>query len=264
MKNPLSKLLGIIAVSAILFSCQSTKNLAYFDDIERDQFIYGVSQKAPEYRISPYDILYINIVTLDKDANELFNPHQGEGYFTGTQQMFGDLTSQYINGYQVEPNGTITFPIIGTLSFSGLTLIEAQNRIREKALEYLKEPSVQVKTLSFKVNVTGEVVNPGMYYTYQGKMNILEAISLANGITNYAKLKKVVVVRQGKYDTRTILVDLTKKSLFESEAYFLQPNDMVYITPDKFKSNSLNTPAYSLVLSAISTISTILIAISLQ
>ena len=264
MKNPLSKLLGIIAVSTILFSCQSTKNLAYFDDIESDQFIYGVSQKAPEYRISPYDILYINIVTLDKDANELFNPHQGEGYFTGTQQMFGDLTSQYINGYQVEPNGTITFPIIGTLSFSGLTLIEAQNRIREKALEYLKEPSVQVKTLSFKVNVTGEVVNPGMYYTYQGKMNILEAISLANGITNYAKLKKVVVIRQGKYDTRTILVDLTKKSLFESEAFYLQPNDMVYITPDKFKSSSLNTPAYALVLSAISTISTILIAVSLQ
>lgn len=255
----------LFSILLILFtSCQLSKDLVYFQDLEANQFLYGATSKAPEYRINTFDNLYVNILTLDEDANQLFNPNQGEGYNSGTQQMFGDLSSQYINGYLVEPNGTITFPIIGTITLSGLTLTEAQNRIKEKALEYLKEPSVKVKILSFKVNVSGEVVNPGLYYNYQGKLNLLEAISMANGITDNAQIKNVLVIRQGKYDTKTFNIDLTKKDIFMSEAYYLQPNDMVYVSPGKYKNTRLNTPTYSLILSAISTITTLLIAVRLQ
>ncbi len=243
-------LLGVLLLS----SCKLPRDLVYFQDLANNQTLFGSSVKVPYYKIRPFDNLYINIQTLDTDVNQLFNPSQGNNFFSGTQQMYGDLSSQYINGYLVEADGTISFPIIGIITVSGLTLIEAQNRIKARAMEYLKEPMVKVKILSFKVNVTGEVRNPGLYYNYQGKINVLEAISMAGGITDFAKIDNVVVIRQGKFNTHTHTLDFTSKSVFESDAFYLQPNDLVYIPPRPSKNTQINASTYSLGLSAISTI----------
>ena len=125
-----------IAIAMFLFSsCRFTKDLAYFQDLATEQSLFGIPKEVPEYRIRPLDNLYVNIQTLDKDVNELFNSSPGsENYVSGTEQMYGGLPSQYINGYMVEASGEITFPIIGTIPVSGLTLIEAQSRIKERAM----------------------------------------------------------------------------------------------------------------------------------
>lgn len=257
MKHSLLFILFITGV--VLFSsCHMAKDITYFQDIEKEQSLFGIPEEVPEYRIRPLDNLYINIYTKHEATNRLYNLWQEtNNSFTGSLQMQAGLPSHYINGYQVEQSGKITFPILGEIQVAGLTLLEAQRRIKEMAEEHLIDPSVRVRILSFKVNVTGEVRNPGMFYNFQGKLNVIDAISMANGITDDAKINKILVVRQEKFSTKTYNLDLTSKKIFESEAFYLQPDDLIYIPPGKLKNRN-----FSNVYSVISTLSTVVIALS--
>ena len=241
----------------ILFvsSCRSTKEFTFFQDLGTNQNIPRVSSKVQEYKVHPYDNLYINIKTMDPEVNRLFDANETTTtYSAGTFQMYGDYVSQYINGYQVDSLGTITLPILGSIPVVGLTLKQMEDRIQKKSLEFLKDPSIKVKLLSFKINVSGEVRNPGVYYSYNEKLNILEAISMADGVTDNAQLNKALLIREKTNGTSTYTVDLTSKNLLMSEAYYLQPNDMIYIKPGKNKHVEINSTSYSLLLTTVTTL----------
>jgi len=255
----------IFTLSAIILqtSCRSSKDLTMFQDLQYNVSLSDVPGKAPEYIIKPFDNLYLNILTLEPEINALFNPTMSSNSFgAGTQQMYGDRTSQYINGYMVQADGSIILPILGQLEVAGLNLAEARSMIMERAEEYLKEPNVKVKVLNFKVNVTGEVRNPGIYYNYEGNLNVIDAISMANGITDFADLKNVLVIRHNENSTKTYNLDFSDRSIYYSDAFYLQPDDIVYIKPNKFKGSRDNNTVYSLIISTFSTLATILVAIS--
>lgn len=244
-------LTSILALS----SCRSSKDLAMFQDLTDNVSVNKMPGKAPEYKIKPFDNLYLSVLTLDAEVNKLFNPNLGgAGFGSGTNQMYGDPTSQHINGYMVTTEGTITLPIIGTINLSGLNLSEAEELVKSKASEYLKDPNVKIKVLNFKINVTGEVRNPGIFYNYEGKLNIIDAISMANGISDFADIRNVLLIRQNDNIAKTYNLDFSDKSIFGSDAFYLQPNDIVYIKPNKYKGRSENNSLYSLFLSTISTL----------
>lgn len=254
MKNNGFIILLILTVFFIS-SCRSTKDFTLFQDLTGGQNIPGISDKVQEYKVHPYDNLYINIKTLNPEVNRLFDASETTtNYAAGTQQMYGDYVSQYINGYQVDSAGFVTLPIIGNIEVAGLTLKQIQDRVQKRSLEFLKDPTVKVKLLSFKININGEVINPGVYYSYNEKLNILEAISMARGLTDNAQINKTLVLRETSKGTKTFTVDLTSKNLLASEAYYLQPNDLIYIGPGKNKHVELNSTSYSLFLTTITTL----------
>lgn len=251
----LSSIFLITVLFLLSISCRSSKEFTLFQDLQKNQNIGRVSNKVPEYKIQPYDNLYINIKTMDSEVNRLFDANETTStYSSGTMQMYGDYVSQYINGYQVDSLGTVTLPILGDIPVVGLTLNQIEHRIQQKSLEFLKDASIKVKLLSFKINVSGEVNNPGIYYSYNEKLNILEAISMADGVTENAQLNKAVLIREISNGTRTYNIDLTSKNLLTSEVYFLQPNDLIYIKPGKNKQVELNATSYSLFLTTITTL----------
>ncbi|MCY1723252.1 polysaccharide biosynthesis/export family protein [Prolixibacteraceae bacterium Z1-6] len=260
MKN---KHIFYLSFLAALFqlSCSNIKNIAMFQESQNQQRNFYVSRTPPEHKIKPYDNLYISILTLDTEVNKLFNPSlAGNGFSSGTQQMFGDPTSKYINGYRISTDSTISLPILGSVNLVGLSLEKAEQHLKQRAEEYLKDPVVQVKILNYKVNVSGEIQKPGIYYNYEGSINILDAVSMANGITNYADLKNVLVHREEENKIQTYTVDFTNSNLYSSEVYYLQPNDLVYIPPSKLKRRSENSDTYSKLLG---TLSVILVAVSI-
>jgi polysaccharide export outer membrane protein len=260
MKNKQRSYLAILLIGVAVFSCRSAKDFTYLQNATEDQKISGGQNEIKEYKIKPYDNLYVSIkTTLNPEINQLFEGTTSmSGYQAGTDQMYGSPVSQYINGYQVDSIGNITLPILGMVAVDGLTLKQAKDQIQKKALEYLKEPTIKIKLLSFKYFVDGEVKSPGVYYSYSEKLNILEAIANARGVTENAKIEKTVVVRETSKGTDIIHLDLTDKSLFKSEAYYLQPNDMVYIEPGKNKKLELNSTSYSLFLTTLTTVLVIL------
>ena len=249
------------AVLLSLTSCRSAKDITMFQDMMDNETLYDLPKDAPEYRIKPFDNLYVSIRTLDEEINQLYNPSQeGGGYGTGTEQMYGGRVSQYINGYMVSAGGMVNIPILGKIQMADLNLMEAQEKIITVAKEHLKDPNVKVKILNFKVNVNGEVRNPGVYYNYEGKLNVVDAIGLANGITDYADIKDVIVIRHKEDFTKTFNLNFRSKDVYLSDAFYLQPNDIVYIPPNKYKRTRENNNIYSLILS---TISTLLVATTL-
>lgn len=245
-----------IGATSLLLSCRSTKEFTYFQNISKDEFYPGLISKISEYKVKTFDNLYINIKTLNPEVNALFDAGgtASGGYNGGTSSNYGDSTSKYINGYQVDSNGMVSLPIIGQIEVLGLSLIQIQEKIHTKSLYFLKDPTVTVKLLSFKVNVTGEVKSSGIYYSYSNKISIFEAISLAGGVTDNAKIKNVLVIRQVESGTRTYNLDLTKKDILTSEAYYLQPDDLIYVKPSRNKKTELNATSYSLFLSTITTL----------
>lgn len=99
---------------------------------------------------------------------------------------------------RVASDGTITFPLIGTLKVSGLTEKEVQEKIRALLADgYIVNPQVSVIVEEYKdfIYVTGEVKKPGAYQ-YEEGMNVLKAVTLAGGFTDKASKRRIRVIRK--------------------------------------------------------------------
>jgi len=243
---------------ALFSSCKSNKELIYLQNLPEGEVVQSVPFSTDRYHLRPGDNLYIQVASINPEVNQLFNPSMGSGYSGGTSQQFGTVSSQYLNGYLINANGEIELPIIGAVPAAGKTLHEVKESLVTRVDEYFKEATVTVKLLNFKVTVMGEVARPGVVYNYNNTCTLLEAISQVGGTTDYSRLKKAVVIRETPKGTTNIEVDLTDKALLSSEAYYLQPNDVVYVWPDKYKNTRLNSTLYALALSTISTLIVIL------
>ncbi|MEI6139030.1 MAG: polysaccharide biosynthesis/export family protein [Mariniphaga sp.] len=256
------RLVTLLLFLLLFYSCKTRKDLLYLQDI-KDLEEQTVPGKSPEYLIKPDDNLYVNIITIDANVSRLFNPFSSSGS-GGTYQAYGTPASQYINGYLVDLEGNIYLPIIGPVNVGGKSSIEAQSLIQEKASAYLKDASVQVKVLSFKITILGELRNPGVFFNYNSNMTVLEAIGMAGGVTDNAQLSQLLVVRHTPNGSKSYRIDLSKKSILSSDVYYLQPNDVIYVNSDKLKNIRLTTPTYSFILSAITSFLVILQYIRLQ
>lgn len=236
-----------------LSSCKSNQELIYLQNLPEGEALQSVPFSTDSYHLRTGDNLYVQVTSLSPDVNALFNPTMGSGYSAGTAQQYGSESAMYLNGYLIDPKGNIELPIIGELQVLDKTISEVKDLIKEKAAEYLKDATISVKLLNFRVTLMGEVSKPGVYYSYNNTFTLLEAISGAGGTTDYSRLRHAVVVRQTPKGTINMNVDLTDKSFLSSPAYYLQPNDVIYVWPDRYKNTRLNASLYSLALTSIST-----------
>lgn len=101
---------------------------------------------------------------------------------------------------QVRPDGRITLNLIGEIEAAGLTPNQLKDRVVEKLSEYMNKPEVNVTVLavlSRKYFVTGAVARPGRYPLIV-PTRVLEAVSNAGGFKEFANLKKISILRDGK------------------------------------------------------------------
>lgn len=234
--------------------------MKYLQDLQNDT--RGTQINTPEYLIQENDNLYVDIKSMNLEVNQLFSPSKSINNTGGTQSDFGQESSQYLNGYLVNQNGMIQLPVLGLVKVKGLSEESARDTIQKKVEEYYKDATVKLRILTYKITVLGEVRNPGVFYNYNKNITILEALGLANGTTDDANLKKILVIRSTGATKKSFRLDLTGKKVIASDAYYLLPNDVLYIEPDRYKNTALNSTIFSLSLAAIS--STILVLNYLQ
>jgi len=246
-------LFGAFLILAMnIVSCRSTKDMKYFQDL-KDNALQSIPEKSPEYLIKTDDNLYVDIQSMNLEVTQLFSPTKSVNSSGGTQSDYGQVSSQYLNGYLVNQKGMILLPVIGSISVVGLTEEAAKDTIQIRVGEYFKDATVKVKILTYKVTVLGEVRNPGVYFNYNKSITILDALGLANGTTEFASIKKILVIRPNENGSKSFRLDLTGKKMMASEAFYLLPNDILYIEPDRYKNNTINTSKFSMALAAIST-----------
>jgi polysaccharide biosynthesis/export protein len=125
-------------------------------------------------------------------ANYLLSP--GDTLIISVWKEEGLQEQQYV----VAPDGAIIFPLIGTISAAGKTTSEMKEIITNKLADYISDPSVMVKLVSSAGNtifVIGKVAKPGQYYT-QRKIDVLQALSLAGGISVFASEDSISIQRR--------------------------------------------------------------------
>jgi len=233
MKSLLPQLLTL-SIFVILFgsSCINTKNVTYFDNVADTSFISKLD--AFETPIQSNDILSISITSLSPEASAIFNTTNTAASSTTNVSPNGLSPT---SGYLVGTDGNIQLPILGSIKATGLTKLQLKDYITKAILDkkLLIDPIVTVRLLNFKVTVLGEVLHPTVVTATNEKISLLEALGLAGDLTIYGKRENVLLIREinGKKQVRRI--NLTSRNFFVSPYYYLQPNDVVYVEPNKAK-----------------------------
>lgn len=228
----------LMAVCALVMaSCTSYKNVPYLQNAEE---IMAAQAELPLYdaKIMPKDLLTVTVNTSDPEAAAPFN------MTVQTAQNLAVSRTSYsqpvLQQYLVNNEGCIDFPVLGTLKVGGLTKNEAEDMIREKLKPYLKEvPIVTVRMSNYKISVLGEVARPGTFTVSNEKVNVLEALAMAGDLTIYGVRDNVKLVREDAAGKREIFfLDLTNADIITSPYYYLQQNDILYISPNKTKAKN--------------------------
>ena len=228
-----------IAVAGILLSgCTSYKKVPYMQDPET---VNNYGKEIPLYdaKIMPKDLLSITVNTTDPLAAAPFNLTV-QTNTTAAQNLQYTTSQEALQHYLVNNEGEINFPVLGKLKIGGLTKNQAEELIREGLKPYLKEtPIVTVRMVNYKISVLGEVKNPGTFTVSNEKVNVLEALAMAGDMTVYGVRDNVKLIRENAQGKREIIMlDLTKSDLVLSPYFYLQQNDILYVTPNKTKAKN--------------------------
>ena len=254
----------IIAVSALLVSCSTPKDIAYFQDSDKIRRYNDINRS--EVRIQKDDLLAIMVNSQATEAALPFNLPIANYYVGG--ESYGQ---QRVLGYLVDNDGNIDFPILGKLHVEGLTRSSLRDFLKKELIseELLKDPVVTINFMNFKVSVQGEVNRPGTFNITGERVTLLEALSMAGDLTIYGRRDGVKVIREVNGVPQITKVDLQSGAdIFKSPCYFLQQNDIVYVEPNNRRvqqSNINQNNNVSIWLSAVSmilTAATVIISVS--
>ncbi len=146
-----------------------------------------------------------------------------------------DLTSEVT----VRPDGRISLPIVGDITVAGMTLTQLRDILAKKFSDYVWNPQVSIAISQFggrKFVVLGEVRGPGVY-RFQQDISLIEALALAGGFSDRAKMGRVMIIRGDIRKSPQVKIinanmnNLLKKGML-SENLNIKPNDIIYVTKD--------------------------------
>lgn len=249
-RNLSLQFIGIGLMIMLMTGCYSSKELVYLQNNEfNSEYPTAIKNRRPEYRIQVNDVLQIDVRNPDPTTTALFSKNNGEFVNGNVNPAY-----LYLAGYSVDEDGSINIPIVGKVKVDGLTVNEAESLVQSEIDKYLNNASAEVKLVSFKVSVLGEVRNPGYYLIYNGQANILEALAMAGDLTQFGSRDEIKLIRQTNDGSEVVMLDLTDSELMNSKYFFLLPNDVVYVEPSKEQVKRANLEPLAVVFSALTTL----------
>lgn len=234
----LNKKMCWILLLFLVASCQSYKKVPYMQDAN---VVNEVTQHEGLYdaKIMPKDLLTIVVSCTSPELAAPFNLTVASPSNLSTSTTL-TTTQPVLQPYLVDNEGMISFPVLGELKFGGLTKKEAERMIVDKLKPYITEtPIVTVRMVNYKISVIGEVTRPGTFTISNEKVNLLEALAMAGDMTVYGLRDNVRLIREDLNGKQQIItLDLNKAETILSPYYWLQQNDIIYVTPNKAKARN--------------------------
>ena len=232
------KIFVFLSLLSVLFmaSCSSYKKVPYlqnskeWSELEQEMVVY-------EPRIQPHDLLNIVVTNPDNPSASLAYNLVSPSDAARNSYLQSQPTLQ---NYIVDINGDVVIPNVGKVNLGGKTITEAEQLVLAKVQSsFSSTPAVVVRFVDFKISVLGEVTAPGTFTIKNGKVTILEALALARDLTIYGQRDNVKVVRENGDGKREVAeLNLNDASILSSPYYYLQQNDVVYVTPNKSKAKN--------------------------
>ncbi|MBE7639206.1 sugar transporter [Salegentibacter sp. BLCTC] len=225
MFKSIRKALCFLFLGIIVTSCATKDQVVYFNEVEKLEGQVNLLEYEP--KIERNDVLRINVSSSSVNE-ELVQPFQNSQQRQGSS---GGGQNQSLSGYLVSPEGTINFPVLGSVVVEGLTRTQIQEKLEKQISEYVKDPVVDVRIVNFSVTVLGEVGSPGRVQITDGRVTMPELLAMSGDITYTGKRQNIRVIREVDGVKSVGFIDMTEIDLFESPYYYLKQNDIVYVEP---------------------------------
>lgn len=240
MKKNIKTSLVLLTAGLLLSttSCISDKKIIYLQGADTQYAVPKQIAQAFELEIQPDDELAISITSKTPELIAPFDNNTliGSGSGKSSASMSTTNTSSGVAYFLVDKQGKIEFPIFGTIQTKGKSCKQLAAELQQRLIRenYILDAVVNVKIMSFKVTVLGDVKNPGTQTFTGERLTLLEALGRAGDMNSSAKREHVLVVREENGFRKTYDINLRNtQEVFNSPAYYLQQNDVIYVQPNR-------------------------------
>jgi polysaccharide export outer membrane protein len=214
----------------MFISCASKKKVWYFQDIKtgfKKEITYGFN------KIQINDILSVKVNALVPETAVPYNQSMDANTNINT-------TVLKIQGYLVNPEGNIVFPMLGSVSVAGKTITEVELLLRNmfNDLGHIKDATVSVRVVNAKVTILGEVNNPGTFEFTEQNITIPQALGLAGDLSIQGNRRDILIIREEDGQRISTKIDLTNTEMFNSPFYYVKQNDVIIVNQNSARVQS--------------------------
>jgi len=233
------KKIQYILISALvgiaLSSCVTARKVNYMQDPDKHIPSYADTLSYEDYVLRIGDRLYIYVYSLNEEVQKMYNA--GGGSASQMRQQMGNGGGMYgsydLYTYLVDEEGNIDFPTIGKIYVQGSTTREVKLKLEQELGTLLKDMPGYT-TISCEVNIVNRSFSiigaqSGRYMINKEKMTIFEALALAGDLKEFNSRSEIKLVREVNGVTTIKTFDARSKDLVNSEFYYIEPNDIIYI-----------------------------------
>lgn len=213
-------------------ACGLRKKVVYFQGNDAGTDTILPYTYVPVYHVN--DLLSVTVSAMDAEAVKPFNTNVVA--YTSEDGRVSNVPMQ--QGYFVDSSGMIDLPVLGQIRVGGLSRSQATKLIRDRLNTYVVNPIVTVKILNYKITVLGDVKAPGTFQIPGERVTLPEALGMAGDMNITGQRTNILVIRDLDGKKTEYRIDLTKKECYNSPAYYLMQNDIVYVEPNKARRSS--------------------------
>lgn len=262
-------LLYIIVIGIFFSSCVPNRDIVYLQHpndpekgevMESDSIIRTYQTFNKPYKLQPQDIISLRIASLTPTEFDFVKKYEEQlgiirrlnQYNQGNESGGGQnmrmqggiggrggedsgmapiMLDRQQTGFVLDREGYLELPEIGRVQLSGLSILEAEELIREKLINYFETPVIRIQLLSFHFTILGEVNNEGRYTSFDPETNVIDAITLAENLTDFADRSRLKVVRFEGDEAKVYYINTLREDLVAQRGFYLQPNDLIVVPP---------------------------------
>lgn len=245
----------------LLAGCVTQKQMTYLHNADESVMnaVNATFEAKSEPTIRPGDAITIFVSALDQEAVVPYNLPTVAFSAPGVTQV---QTTPMLQYYTVDAHGNVELPVLGKVQVAGLTRSEVQNTIKQRLESQVLNPMVHVNLIGAKVSVLGEVNRPGHVSLGNGRLTILDALAAVGDLTVYGRRDNVLITREVDGKLQTARVNLRDAELYASPYYYLQQNDVIYVSPNKVRAiSSANAGLWLSMVSTVASAATVIVTV---
>lgn len=230
----LRNILILAIVGFAMMSCVTARKVNYMQDPDHYIPTYADTLSFEDYQLRIGDRLYVYVYSLNEEVQKMYNAGGYNASQMRQQMGQGSLYGSYdLYTYLIDDEGNIDFPTIGKVFVQGLTTREVKKELEKQLGSLLKETpgynmvSVEVNIVNRSFSIIG--AQSGRYSINKDKMTIFEALAMAGDLSEFNSRKEIKLVREKNGETTIKTFDVRSKDIVNSEFYYIEPNDIIYI-----------------------------------
>lgn len=237
----------LLVLTVLMASCVTSRKVNLLQEPSKHGVpTYTDTLTYEDYQIRIGDRLYVYVYSIDERVSSMFNASGNGVNSSQIRQGAGASGSYDLYTYLVADDGTIDYPLVGKVDVRGKTTREVKAVLERSLMEYVQDQT-DYKLLSVEVNIvrgTFSVISDhgsGMFAMPKEKVTIFEALAMAGDIGDFGDRSKVRIVREIEGETKVMTFDVRSQDIINSEYYYIEPNDVIYIQRIKGQSFGINS-----------------------